>query len=129
MTTQTPKMHVIVFESVRLPVFASFLEVASKILELSDETDEWFWRFTICAGRRREAEASAVTHHARALLDALPSSDAPIADELRQRFPDFEPAQILCEWRSSLQQIISLAAERSICHWYGDDNESKRPSA
>jgi hypothetical protein len=129
MTTQTPKMHVIEFESIRLPAFASFLEIASKILGLPDETDEWFWRFTICAGRRREAEASVVTYHARALLDALPSSVAPIADELRQRFPDCEPDQILDEWRSSLQQIISLAVGRSICHWYGDDSQSKRPSA
>jgi hypothetical protein len=129
MTTQTPKTHVIEFEGVRLPAVASFLEIASKILKLPDETDEWFWRFTICAGRRREAEASVVTHHARALLDALPSSVTPIADELRQRFPDCEPARILDEWRTSLQQIISLASERSICHWYGDDFESKRPSA
>jgi hypothetical protein len=129
MAIQTPQMHVIEFEDVRLPTFASFLEIASKILGLPDETDEWFWRFTICAGRQREAEASVVTHHARALLDALPSSVAPIADELRQRFPDCEPAQILDEWRSSLRQIISIAGERSICHWYGDDSRSRRPSA
>ena len=129
MTTPTPKMHIIEFEGVRLPAFTSFLEIASKILRLPDETDEWFWRFTICAGRRREAEAPVVMHHARALLGALPSSAAPIADELRQRFPDCEPSQILGEWRSSLQQIIFLAGERSICHWYGDDTQSKKQSA
>jgi hypothetical protein len=122
-------MHIIEFEGVRLPSFASFLEVASRILGLPDETDEWFWRFTICAGRERDAEASVVVHHARALLAALPNSVAPIADELRQRFPGCEPAQILDEWRSSLQQIVSLARVRSICRWYGDDSESKKPSA
>src|ERR1051325_5646479 len=99
MTTQTPKMHIIEFEGVRLPSFASFLEVASMILGLPDETDEWFWRFTICAGGERDAEASVVARHARVLLDALPSSVAPIADELRQRFPGCEPTRILDEWR------------------------------
>ena len=129
MTIKSPKMHIIEFEGVRLPEFASFLEIASKILGLPDETDEWFWRFTICAGRGRDADASVVTHHARALLDVLPSSVAPLADELRQRFPECEPVHILDEWRSSLQQIISLADGRSICHWYGDDSQSKRPWA
>ncbi|MBA4149834.1 MAG: hypothetical protein H0X66_17100 [Verrucomicrobia bacterium] len=122
-------MHVIKFEGVRLPTFASFLDVAAAIVDVPEDTAKWFWRFTICAGRRADSPSGEVRRHSQALLAALPTSDGSIADMLRERFPDYEPAHILGEWRSSLQQIIELASEREICHWYGDDSEIKRPSA
>src|SRR6266511_1916602 len=125
MTAQAPKIHIIEFERARLPRFASFLDVAATILDVPEDVAEWFWRFTICAGRHADSPSAVVRRHSHALLAALPSSVTSIADELRRRFPGCEPAHILDERRLSLQQIIELAGEREICHWYGDDSESK----
>jgi len=120
MTAQSPIIHTIEFEGIRLPRFASFLDVAASVLPVSEATSVWFWRFTICAGTHRDDTSASILVHAEELLAALPPSSATFRSVLAERFPGCDSEAILSDWHSSLKHIIATAQTRDCCHWFGD---------
>lgn len=104
MSSQTPAIHTIVFEDIRLPRFASFLDVAASLSPVGEETSVWFWHFTLCAGSKREDKSNRILRHCKALLAALPTSPSKLTSDLELKFPGVKPEVIMTEWRASLSK-------------------------
>lgn len=118
MAIKTPLIHPFYFEGVRLPDYASFLDVAATLTPVSEEAAMWFWRFSICIGTPRKERSRIVESYARELLAALASSASGLTPELLRKFPGEHPEHIISDWVKSLRTIIELSQSRKVCQWH-----------
>ena len=54
-------------------------------------------------------------------LAAFPSNPDLWAGELQRRFPGYRPGGILQEWRTSLELILRVTQDRSVCSWHVEE--------
>jgi hypothetical protein len=87
------------------------------MLPVGEETAKWFWHFSICYGAQRQEGSSKVLSHAHRLHQAVAASGDNLVNELKRRFPDYEPSETVSQWRESLMLMIQIAKTREVCRW------------
>lgn len=102
------------FEDEMLPQWARLLDVAARLLPVSQQTRSWFSRFTNSTG---VDDARIITANARDLQNALQENKSHIVTELERTRGDEQARQIYAAWQYALDTMIQSASCKKTCSW------------
>lgn len=102
------------FEDEMLPEWARLLDIAARLLPVSQQTRSWFSRFTNSTG---VDDARIITANARDLQLALQENKSDIITELQRTRGDGQANQIYAAWQYALDTMIQSAATKKTCSW------------
>lgn len=117
----TDKLKTIWFEGEMLPKWAQLLDVAARLLPVSQQTRSWFSRFTTSTG---VDDARIITANARDLQNALQENKSNIIAELDRMRGDGQANQIYAAWQYALDTIIESAKSKKTCSWKVEGTEN-----
>jgi hypothetical protein len=116
MTTQAHP--VILFAGTPLSNEAYWLELIPSIVpEISDDARDWTLDLHYCTGRSRKAKSKAIIRYCNELSRAIDTRGAILRQGLADRLPTRDAEEVICSWRSLLESIRVLAADREECVW------------
>ena len=113
-------MTPIIFEGVGLSpisIAIDHLGLYGNLPDISEECSEWLWRFTICHGVNMEGESKIITQYVTEVLSLLKANKAHLLQNIPLRFDGNFTETHLNMWISDLETILSLCANKTICHW------------
>jgi hypothetical protein len=90
-----------------------------------DEVCIFWWRFTICAERTRQAAAQIMLEHTNFLQQMAPTVRERALGLLGERIPDAAPGLIFRQWEAALNSIAHLCAGQTQVEWYGDSPDAR----
>lgn len=100
-----------------LPPAASFLDVAAACPESDPELSEWWWAFSICVGRTREADAEEMLDHAASLMALIERRPSGMLSKMELGLASWSRETLFSQWLQSLQVIIEVASAGGTCVW------------
>lgn len=113
-------LRTIRFEGELLPNWAQLLDVAARLVPVSEEVRHWFSRFTTCNGTD---DARTVIEYCRLLKTGLEQHREHVQTELRRSHDDVQPGRIIGAWMYALDTMIQQAESRKTCSWFVEGSE------
>ena len=112
--------HRIYFEGVEMPNGARVIEhlgLYNNLPEISQETTDWLWRFTICVGRTRVDSSTTIIRACRETLSLLQLHRAHLKVHFPKHFSGEPLPGFFDEWVWSLEHMETVAKGREMCEW------------
>jgi hypothetical protein len=115
------KYPVIVFNNKHLPLGAVFIDYCASnvFFDIEDELSLWFWKFTICVGRKRTEQSSIVIENATKLKALLVNNETDVKEKIYSKFEQKDSSSIYGWWMDTLNIMIRSAKDSDISEWYG----------
>jgi hypothetical protein len=115
MSSQSPQnLKAIRFEGELLPNWAQLLDLAGRLCPVSEETRNWFSRFTNSSG---VDDARTVITQCALLKASLQERRNAITIELQRSHEDSQASQVYTAWMYALDTIIQQASTKKTCSW------------
>jgi hypothetical protein len=97
-----------------LPNWAQLLDVAARLCAVSQETRDWFSRFTKSSG---VDDARTIVAQIRTLQEALRTDKQGVVTNLQRTRSDGQASRIVAAWEYTLETIIQQADGKQTCSW------------
>jgi hypothetical protein len=112
------------FEGELLPDWAQLLDLAATLSSVSEETRDWFSRFTHMTG---VDDARTVTAHCELLRASLREHRDAVVAELRHGPDDSDAPKVFAAWVYTLDTMIQHASLIQTCRWHVEGTEGMVP--
>jgi hypothetical protein len=119
--------HTIVFEGVRLPKAAIFLDhlgMYGNLHGMSVETSEWLWRFVICVGWRRHDSSESICSKCGETRTLLVAQKSHLVEHFPRHFNGRFEVRFYDDWLQTLDTIMAIARTRDSCSWIAEQLQS-----
>jgi hypothetical protein len=97
-----------------LPTWAQLLDLAARLCPVTEETRNWFSRFTNSSG---VDDARTVAKEAEILRSALRENRQTVNAQLQRMQGDAQASRIFAAWQYSLDTMIQVASGKKTCSW------------
>jgi len=114
--------RLLIFEMQVLPEYAFALDqfgYTEVFPGISEECSVWFWQFSICLGRMKEASSEEVINFSNEALGLLKNPSKQLKKRLKEIFSAVTSEKIISSWRESLETMIAVASTKDKCEWFG----------
>jgi hypothetical protein len=108
------------FEGELLPDWAQLLDLAARLSPVSDETRDWFSRFTHTTG---VDDARTVITQCEILRSSLQEHRDAVIGALQGGSGDSDGPRILAAWLCTLDTMIQQASAMKTCSWRAEGTE------
>jgi len=114
--------RLLIFEMQVLPEYAFALDqlrCTELFPGISEECSVWFWQFSICVGRMKEASSEEVINFSNEALGLLKKPSKKLIKRLKEIFPAVVSEDVISSWQETLETMIAVASTKDKCEWFG----------